>query len=304
MDVAHDGQGPAMNALARGTDMGSPIEYRTIEVKPLSGVVGAEIFGPDLACEVDDEQFAEIRAAFHAHGVIFFRDQELTPEQHIAFARRWGAINVNRFFQPVDGYPLIAEVLKEPHHESNIGGLWHTDHSYDAAPALGSVLYAREVPETGGDTLFASMGAAFDALSEGMKETLRGLRAVHSSRHAFGPGAYDAEFAGRLGSEQAATQDAIHPVVIRHPETGRECLYVNCDFTVRFEGWTEEESAPLLEFLYRHGARPEFTCRFRWRRASLALWDNRATWHYALNDYAGERRYMHRITIEGTPLGR
>ena len=278
--------------------------YRTIEVRPLSGVVGAEIFGADLASAVDDEQFSEIRDAFHAHGVIFFREQDLTPERHISFARRWGDINVNRFFQPVDGYPLIAEVRKDPHHEKNIGGNWHTDHSYDTAPALGSLLYAREVPETGGDTQFASMGAAFDALSEGMKSTLRGMNAVHSSRHVFGPESYGADRAGRIGRPEAATQDAVHPVVIRHPATGRECLYVNRAFTVRFDGWTREESAPLLEFLYRHGSRPEFTCRFRWRRGSLALWDNRATWHYALNDYPGQRRCMHRITIEGTPLGR
>ena len=275
-----------------------------IGVRPLSGAVGAEISGVDVASGIDDEQFSEIRAAFHAHGVIFLHDQELAPEQHIAFARRWGGINVNRFFRPVDGYPLIAEVLKEPHHEQNIGGGWHTDHSYDSAPALGSILYAREVPECGGDTLFASTGAAFDALSVGLKDALRGMRALHSSRHVFGPGSYGREFEGRLGNTGAATQDAVHPVVIRHPETGRECLYVNPDFTVRFEGWTAAESRPLLEYLYRHGARPEFTCRFRWRRGSLAFWDNRATWHYALDDYPGQRRHMHRITVEGAPLGR
>ena len=275
-----------------------------IGVRPLSGAVGAEISGVDVASGIDDEQFSEIRAAFHAHGVIFLRDQELAPEQHVAFARRWGGINVNRFFRPVDGHPLIAEVLKEPHHEQNIGSGWHSDHSYDSAPALGSILYAREVPECGGDTLFASTGAAFDALSVGLKDALRGMRALHSSRHVFGPGSYGKEFEGRLGNTGAATQDAVHPVVIRHPETGRECLYVNPDFTVRFEGWTAAESRPLLEYLYRHVARPEFTCRFRWRRGSLAFWDNRATWHYALNDYPGQRRHMHRITVEGAPLGR
>ena len=194
--------------------------YRTIEVKPLSEAVGAEIFGADLASEVDDEQFSEIRDAFHAHGVIFFREQDLTPEQQIAFARKWGDINVNRFFRSVDGYPLIAEVRKEPHHENNIGASWHTDHSYDTIPALGSLLYAREVPETGGDTQFASMRAAFDALSEGMKNTLRGMNAVHSSRHVFGPGSYGADYEGRLGRQEAATQDAVHPVVIRHPVDG------------------------------------------------------------------------------------
>src|SRR5438105_4916805 len=202
------------------------------------------------------------------------------------------------------GDPIIAEVRKEPEQERNIGGGWHTDHSYDEVPALGSMLYAREVPQTGGDTLFASMYAAYDALSDGMKVTLEGLRACHSSRHVFGAAAAArrGDLNGRIGNPELATQDAVHPVVIRHPETGRKALYVNPGFTLRFEGWTDEESRPLLEYLYRHAVRPEFTCRFRWREGSLALWDNRSTWHFAVNDYQGERRLLHRITIQGTPL--
>ena len=283
------------------------MSYTTIDVIPQSAAVGAEIHGVDLAGELSNEQFSEVRDAFHEHGVIFFRDQELSPEQHLAFARRFGAVNINRFFTPVDGHPEIAEVLKEPEQKKNIGSVWHTDHSYDQIPALGSALYGKEIPELGGDTLFASMAAAFEALSDGMKDTLRSMSAVHSSRHVFGPSRYEAEgsaeeIAGRLGNPELATQDAVHPVVIRHPDTGRETLYVNKTFTVRFDGWTEDESRPLLDFLYAHGARPEFSCRFRWRKDSLALWDNRATWHVALNDYHGHRRYMHRITIEGVPL--
>ena len=278
-----------------------------IEIRPLSGALGAEVQGVDLSREISNSQFATIRQAFHDHSVIFFRDQDLTPEDHIAFAQRWGAINVNRFFKPVKDYPMIAEVLKEPQQKKNIGSKWHTDHSYDEIPAMGSALYAREVPPYGGDTLFASMYRAYETLSDGMKDMLEGLQAWHSSRHAFGAQRYqtddpEGDYGDRLGNPEAAQQDALHPVVIRHPETGRKALYVNGDFTVRFDGWTEEESKPLLEFLYRHGARPEFTCRFRWERGSLALWDNRATWHYAINDYHGERRYMHRITIEGAPL--
>ena len=279
--------------------------YRTIEVRPTSGVLGAEIHGIDLSADIGDDQLAEMRRAFDEFGVIFFRDQVLTPERHIAFAERWGEINVNRFFQPVAGYPRIAEVRKEPEHKKNVGSGWHTDHSYDQVPALGSILYAREVPETGGDTLFASMALAFEALSEGLKQTLRGLKALHSSRHVFGAAARDTsddENRGRLGNPELATQDAVHPVVLRHPRTGREGLYVNPDFTIGIEGWRDDESKPFLDMLYREAQKPEFTTRFRWREGSIAFWDNLATWHYALNDYPGQRRLMHRITLEGVPL--
>ncbi len=282
--------------------------YQSIEVTKLSPTVGAIITGVDLAAGLTDQQFAEIKQAFTEHSVIFFRDQDLTPEQHIDFAERWGQINVNRFFTPVDGHPRIAEVRKEPDQTKNIGVNWHTDHSYDQIPALGSVLYAREVPSIGGDTLFASMAAAYEALSPGLKKTLSGLRAEHSSRHAFGAAARakaaesGADINGRIGNAELATQDAVHPVVIKHPLSGRPSLYVNTDFTLRFEGWTDEESKPLLDFLYAHASRPEFTCRFSWEQGSMALWDNRACHHQALNDYHGERRLMHRITIEGVAL--
>lgn len=278
--------------------------YRHIRVEMLSPHVGAEIGGVDVSAPVSDEALAEIRDVFGRCGIIVFRDQALTPEQHVAFAERFGPININRFFASVSGYPMIAEVRKEPDQTRNIGGGWHTDHSYDEAPALGSMLYAREVPTTGGDTLFASMYAAYDALSNGLKAALEGLRARHSSRHVFGPEAMArrGDLKGRLRNPELATQDAVHPVVIRHPLTGRKALYVNPGFTLGFEGWTDEESRPLLDYLYRHAVRPEFTCRLKWRKGSLALWDNRSTWHLAVNDYHGERRLMHRVTIEGCPL--
>lgn len=279
-------------------------DYETITVHKLSPAVGAEIGGVDIATGIDDAQFAELRRAFIDNGVIFLRDQDITPEQHIEFAERWGEINVNRFFKPVDGHPRIAEVRKEPDQSKNIGVNWHTDHSYDQVPAMGSLLYAREVPDLGGDTCFAGMAAAFEALSDGMKAVLRGLRAEHSSRHTFGAisPVDDKGVAGRIGNAEAATQDATHPVVIEHPLSGRPCLYVNTDFTLRFEGWTDEESKPLLEYLYRHATGEAFTCRFRWRTGSMAIWDNRAVQHKALNDYQGHRRLMHRITIDGVKL--
>ena len=273
----------------------------SIKVTP-QGAVGAEVSNIDLNY-LDDETFAELREAYARHSVLFFHGQQLTPEAYINFAQRWGVINVNRFFTPVENYPQIAEVRKEPEQKFNIGGGWHTDHSYDQIPALGSLLYAKEVPLMGGDTLFASCAAAFDTLSEGIKTTLRSLRAVHSSRHVFGKTApIPDDMSGLFANADQATQDAEHPVVIRHPLSGREVLYVNPGFTTHFVGWTVQESEPLLEYLYRHIGRPEHTCRFHWQAGSLAFWDNRATWHLAVNDYHGERRLMHRITVEGESL--
>jgi taurine dioxygenase len=272
------------------------------DIRPTSPAVGAEILGADLSKPLSEPEVAEIRGALNDHGVIFFRDQELSPEQHVAFAERFAPINVNRFFRAMPGYPQIAEVRKEPAQTTNIGGGWHTDHSYDEVPALGSILLAREVPPTGGDTMFASMHHAYEALSDGLKKTLEGLRAVHSSRHVFGTANRARAADDRFGNPELATQDAVHPVVIRHPETGRKTLYVNGGFTTHFEGWTARESKPLLDFLYAHAAQPQFHTRFQWRKGSIAFWDNRATWHFAINDYHGERRLMHRITLEGTRL--
>jgi taurine dioxygenase len=253
--------------------------YDHIQVAPLSTLVGAEIADVDLAAPLPEPAFPEIRRALGEFGAVFFHAQRLTPEQHLAFARRFGEIDVNRFFAAVPAYPEIAEGRKEPEQRRNIGNGWHTDHSYDLAPAMGSMLYAREVPKTGGDTPFASMYAVYDGLSVGLKATLAGLKALHSSRHVFGPEAHarHGDLQGRIGNPELATEDAVHSVVIRHPETGRRALYVNPGFTQRFDGWTDEESRPLLDYLYRHAVRPEFTCRFHSREGSLALWDNRST---------------------------
>ena len=278
-----------------------------LSITPSGGGVGAFVDGIDLSQPLSDNIAGAMRAALGDHGVLFFRDQDLTPDQHIAFAGEFGSININRFFPAVDGYPEIAEVRKEPEQESNIGNRWHSDHSYDAAPALGSVLLARETPSQGGDTLFASMFRAYDSLSDGLKKAVAQLRAVHSSRHVFGrdnavyykgrPG-----LAERFSNADAAVQDSIHPMIVRHPISGRQALYVNPAFTVGIEGWDDRESAPFISMLYEHVVRPEHTYRYQWASGSIAFWDNRATWHYAVNDYHGSRRLMHRITIEGVPL--
>ena len=276
-----------------------------MDFTPISGACGAEVPGIDLERDLTPERVEALKAGLGDYGVLVFRGQSLSPEGHLAMGAAFGGVNINRFFKAADGYPGIAEVRKEPEQQVNIGGNWHTDHTYDTAPALGSILVAREVPPVGGDTQFSSMYAAWGALSDGLKAMLSGMKAVHSSRHAFGPRANylsDSDLAGRLGNNDDATQDAVHPVVIRHPVSGRPSLYVNRGFTVRFDGWTVEESKPLLQMLYGHGARPEFTCRVRFEPGTVVFWDNRATWHCALNDYPGHRRLMHRVTVEGEPL--
>ena len=274
-----------------------------ILIKPTSGSMGVEIHNVDLSKELSDSLFSEIRETFIEHGLIFFRDQELTPDDHLRFAKRWGEININRFFAKVEGYDQIAEVKKDPDQKINIGGAWHTDHSYDQIPAMGSILLAKETPKIGGDTLFANMYRAYETLSNGMKKTLETMKACHSSRHVFGAHTGYAEASNqRISNPELATQDAIHPVIITHPESKRKALYVNPEFTVNFEGWTVEESKPLLDYLAEHTTQQENTTRFQWKPGSIAFWDNRCTWHFALNDYPGETRLMHRITVEGSAL--
>ncbi|HKC49420.1 MAG TPA: TauD/TfdA family dioxygenase [Myxococcota bacterium] len=273
-----------------------------MEVRRYSSGCGALVRGIDLARFSDVEKH-ELWKAFLEHGVLFFVDQKLTPEDHIAFAERLGSIVINKFFPENSAHPEIAEVRKEKEQRTNIGGGWHADHSYDDAPALGSILVARELPDAGGDTMFANLYAAYDSLSEGLKRTLATLRAKHSNRHLYGAhGLYrKSDLAPQLKGEEGVG-DAVHPAVITHPESGRKALYVNPGHTLHFEGWTASESQALLSYLYAHATKPEFTCRFRWSPGSVAFWDNRCTWHYAINDYHGERRLMHRITLEGTPL--
>ncbi len=273
-----------------------------VTVNAISGGVGVELDNVDLG-DMSNQDFKTIQQAFVDNGLIFFRNQDITPEQHIAFAERWGEINVNRFFPKIDGYEKIASVTKEKDQIVNIGGGWHTDHSYDKIPAMGSILLARETPPIGGDTLFACMYKAYDTLSDGLKKTLEGMKAVHSSRHIFGDqSAYRDDMDGVFENADLATQDNIHPVIITHPESKRKALYINPAFTIQFEGWTPAESKPLMDYLFEHATLMEHTTRFKWAEGSIAIWDNRCTWHYALNDYHGARREMHRITLEGSPL--
>lgn len=274
-----------------------------MKMEPLSQALGVEVTGVQLA-EMADAQLQDLKQAVYQSGVAVIRDQDFSPEQHIAFARRWGGIDVNLFFPSNSQWPEIAEVRKAEEQKTNIGGGWHTDHSYDQVPAMGSILVARELPPVGGDTLFSSMAAAYDALSDGLRQTLEGMRAVHTSDHIYRPDGYYAQtdMAADLKGHEVSTR-AVHPVIIRHPVTGAKLLYVNGAFTTHFEGWTREESLPLLGYLYQLGSREEFQCRVQWRPGSVTIWDNRSTWHLAQNDYHGHRRVMHRITLTGEPIG-
>jgi taurine dioxygenase len=272
---------------------------RTLEIRPVAGALGAEILGVDLARDLTEDVVAAIRRAWLQHLVVFFRDQTLTPGEFLAFARRFGEPIEYPFVKGLPEFPTIIPVLKLAHERINFGGLWHSDTAYLDVPPMASMLIAREVPPAGGDTEFASMYAAWEALSDGMKRLLEPLQAVNSSALADVSRTREDRMRDSGRAEAAREYVAEHPVVRVHPETGRKALYVNGAHTERFRGMTREESAPILQFLFRHQVRPEFTCRFRWRPGSVAFWDNRCAQHNAINDYQGHRRLMHRITLAG-----
>ncbi len=273
--------------------------YRTIDVKQIAGALGAEVHGVDLAKPLGDELIAEIRRAWLDHLVIFFRDQHLEPAQFLAFARTIGEPIEYPFVKGLDDFPEIIEVKKLEHERINFGGIWHSDTAYLTRPPMASMLLAREVPPFGGDTLFANMYLAYETLSDGMKRLLEGLRAVNSSARADVSRTREDRIKSSGRADARTEYVAEHPVVPTHPETGRKALYVNIAHTVRFADMTEEESAPLLAYLYQHQVRVEHTCRFAWARGSIALWDNRCAQHNAVNDYQGFRRVMYRITLAG-----
>lgn len=272
-----------------------------MQVSPFKNC-GAVVSNLQLATMTDTE-LAELRNAFTEYGLLFFRDQDLPPQEHLRFANRFGSIVINKFFKTSADSPQIAEVRKEKTQQTNIGGGWHTDHSYDDIPAMGSILVARTLPKTGGDTQFANLAAAYDALPNDLKTKIEGLRAIHSNTHLYGEnGLYRLTDLNEQLGGMDRVGDATHPVVIKHPESGRKVLYVNPGHTIQFEGWDFAESRALLDELYAHVTQPQFTCSFNWLPGSVTFWDNRCTWHQANNDYQGQARLMHRITLAGSAL--
>ena len=270
-----------------------------LEIKKIAGALGAEIHGVDLSEPLPATTVAEIRAALLEHLVVFFRDQNLTVAQFLAFARAMGKPVEYPFVQGLPGFPEVIEVVKREHERINFGGIWHSDTAYLEHPPMGSMLLAREVPPVGGDTLFANQYVAYETLSPGLRKMLGGLTAVNSSAKADVTRTREDRMKTDARADARKEYVAEHPVVRTHPETGRRSLYVNTAHTVRFKDMTDEESAPLLNYLFQHQVRPEFTCRFQWQPGSLAFWDNRCTLHNPVNDYHGYRRVMHRITLSG-----
>jgi taurine dioxygenase len=266
-------------------------------VRRMAGAIGAEIGGVKLRPDLPDAIIAELRRLWLEHLVLFFRNQEVTPRELAAVARRFGEVVHYPFLKGLDEAPEVIRVAKLEHETVNFGGLWHTDTAYLAEPPMATMLIAREVPPHGGDTLFASLYAAYDALTDGMKQMLAPLRALNSSSKA----EKNRTREDRAANEPPQVLEAEHPVVRTHPETGRKALYVNSGHTLRFVGMTEAESTPLLEYLFAHQVRPEFTCRFHWEHRSIAFWDNRCALHNPINDYHGFRRIMHRVTVAGDP---
>ena len=272
---------------------------QTLSCRPLAGAVGAVISGIDLARPLDDGVIAEIRRLWLQHGVVFFRNQPLPPGEFQGFAERFGSVVEYPFVQGIEGFPLIIPVLKQANERHNFGGIWHTDTAYLQEPPMATMLIAREVPPYGGDTLFASGPAAFEALSPGMQRMLEGLTGVNTSAKADVTKTREDRIKDTPTAQSKKELVAEHPVVRTHPETGRKALYVNFGHTARFVGMTEEESKPLLDYLFAHQVKVEFTCRFSWQVGDIAFWDNRCVLHNPVNDYHGFRRLMHRVTLKG-----
>ena len=272
-----------------------------LEVLPISGALGAEMHGVELAGALDGATVAAIREALLEHCVVFFRDQELNVEQHKRLALKFGGIFIHPNYNGTGPDPEIVELIRNPGDERTVGDEWHTDTTMMPEPPMGAILYGIEVPSHGGDTCFANQYLAYEALSVGMQRMLADLRGVHTDRRVAGPAAGQNAVRSTKVREDPDWRETVslHPVVRTHPETGRKLLFVNQSYTVGFEGMTEEESGPLLQFLLDHGHRPEFTCRFRWAPGSVAFWDNRSIKHLALNDSGDFRRHMRRVQIAG-----
>jgi len=279
--------------LRRRPEGAEPPRDERLEVRPMSPTIGAEVAGIDLAAPLDEAMHAELRRALLEWKVLFFRDQHLTVDQHVAFARTWGEIEEHPFL-PRGSADTVVRFEKGP----EVGGYeneWHHDNTWRAAPSMGAVLRAVEVPPVGGDTLFADTAAAYDCLDDELKAKIDGLQATHDWINAFGRNMSDE----RRAELRAALPTVVHPVVRTHPETGRRGLFVNRVFTTGIVGMELDEAAELLDLLCHQSDRPEYQCRCRWESGMVAFWDNRAVQHYAVSDYWPARRVMERVAIVG-----
>jgi taurine dioxygenase len=285
--------------MEQGMTMTTMRNYRHIEVRPIAGALGAEVLGVDMARDLPADLVGEVRQALLDHLVIFLREQNVTPPQQLAFARKFGEPIEYPQLKGLPECPMITPVVKLETERHNFGGIWHSDTTYLEKPPMGSMLLAREVPPVGGDTMFANQYLAYETLSDGLKKTLDGLIGVSSSSKADVTKTREDALKQAGAGATPKHLSAEHPIVRTHPETGRKALYTSVAHTSHIKGWTEKESLPLLEFLWQHQTRPEFTCRFQWRVGSLAFWDNRCAMHNPINDYHGFRRVMHRITLAG-----
>ncbi len=282
---------------------------RRIAVKPIAGALGAEISGVDLR-DVDDATFDDIHEAWLEHQVVFFRDQDITLEQQIAFSKRFGEIHHHPFIKGMEDYPDILEIIKEESDTRAFGSTWHTDQMFNPKPAKATILYAKETPDAGGDTMFVNMYQAYDTLSEPMKAMIGNVKTwnVGSRKKLSETDKMGSSTEGRYkGNEKMAAKvrdpgdlitEAAHPLVRTHPETRKKALYLG-NHAIGLHGFNDKEARPVIDYLMQHAVQPEMTCRFRWEVGSMAIWDNRCTMHRALNDYPGKRRRMHRITIAG-----
>jgi len=272
----------------------------SVTVRKVGGYIGAEIGNVDISKDLSDLEIETIRNALAQHGVIFFRNQDLSGERQSAFGSRFRLADKEDGTESVD-FSLESKVImieKEEQQLKNVGGGWHADQTFNRVPPWGSILAAKVIPSAGGDTVFSSLGAAYDDLSDGLKAQLDGMRAVHNNERVITSMMKLPQYEGQT----LKVVKANHPAVIRHPISGRKILFVNRGYTTNFEGWTEEESAPLLQYLFQKSERPEYQVRLHWEKGTVAFWDNLQVLHYAVNDYHGERRSMQRISVAGVPL--
>lgn len=316
---AHTGAGAGdrstyMTSVVEGSTNGAPLfdpaMFRVdtpsdVGVHPMSGTTGAEVLGVDLSLPLSAADKERILDAYFRYGCVFFRDQNITHAEHMALAESLGEPEAHPIVAGIEGYPKIVRIIKEANAETSFGETWHSDHSFMDEPCVGSILVARELPPFGNDTLFASMYAVYDSLSDGMKSLLDGLTAVHSAAYAFNPEGgnrqdkYDGKQEMKYKLHPILEREVEHPAVITHPVTGKKALFVNSMFTYRFKGMTRKESLPILEYLFSVVAQPQFQARFRWAPGSIAFWDNRAVQHMAIGDETRFRRVMERVTLKG-----